>query len=266
MSRFELDPKRHGLKQLKKSALGRSRETVESEIQHLQIKMLEVQQAYVAQKRRGIILFEGWDAAGKGGAIRRLIERLDQRHLKVWPIGAPEPQEQGVHYLYRFWTRLPARGTLALFDRSWYGRVLVERVDQLIPPPVWKRAYSEINEFERMLVDDGVHLIKFFLHVSRHVQRQRLEDRMTTPYKRWKLSLDDFRNLSKRRDYRRAIDDMLDRTWTKAAPWVVLDADDKTETRCTVLRTVTEALSRGVDTAPAALSREMKREAKKAFG
>src|SRR5262249_25693385 len=153
----------------------------------------------------------------KGGAIRRLIERLDQRHLKVWPIGPPTPEEQSVHYLYRFWEKLPSAGTLALFDRSWYGRVLVERVDRLVPESGWRRAYDEINEFERMLVDDGVRLVKFFLHVSRAEQRRRLEDRMTTPNKRWKLSADDLRNLSKRRDYRDAIDDMLDLTWTKAA-------------------------------------------------
>src|SRR5262245_50449560 len=136
---------------------------MEAAFEELEIRMLEIQQAYHRQGQRAILAFEGTDAAGKGGTIKRLVEKLDPRGIKVWPIGPPSADEHGRHYLYRFWARLPEPGTIAIFDRSWYGRVLVERIDGLTPKPAWKRAYREINEFERMLTDDGVRVVKLFL-------------------------------------------------------------------------------------------------------
>jgi polyphosphate kinase 2 (PPK2 family) len=238
----------------------------ESQITAMQTRMLSIQQAYLAQNRRAIIVFEGWDAAGKGGAIRRLTEALDHRHIQIWPIGPPGPREQGIHYLSRFWRRLPEPGNVAIFDRSWYGRVLVERVDHLIERPVWRRAYNEINEFERLLVDDGVRLIKIFLHISAKEQRARLRERLVTPYKRWKLSVADFENQDKRRDYEKAINDMLARTSTSVAPWHLLSGEHKPKTRRDVLNLVSDRLADSVDIGPLKLPADVRKAARKAFG
>ena len=157
----------------------------------LQLEMLRIQQGVWHQKKRAIVVFEGFDAAGKGGAIQRLTEKLDPRGFQVHPIGPPNPGEQQKHWLYRFWKCLPATGTLAIFDRSWYGRVLVERVEHLIGKPQWKRAYHEIREFERMLTDDGIDLIKVFIAISKAEQLRRFEKRLEDPYKLWKLTMAD---------------------------------------------------------------------------
>jgi polyphosphate kinase 2 (PPK2 family) len=226
---------------------------------------LQIQQAYLTQRRRAVILFEGWDAAGKGGTIRRLTERLDPRACKVWPIAGPRDHEQGVHYLYRFWTRLPEAGTIAIFDRSWYGRVLVERVEKLTPAKDWRRAYREINEFERMLVDDGVRLVKLFLHLSPEEQLRRFAERLAEPYKRWKITVGDFRNHARRRDYERAIDDMLKRTSTKRAPWRVVPAEHKWYARVTALEIVAETLGERVPLAPPPLDAALKSAARRAL-
>jgi AMP-polyphosphate phosphotransferase len=138
----------------------------EKRLKNLQEEMLHIQQTYWHEKRRAVLVFEGWDAAGKGGAIRRITEQLDPRGFHVWPISAPTAGEQGRHYLYRFWQRLPEPGTFSVFDRSWYGRVLVERVEGFARPKEWKRAYDEINEFERLLIDDGARIVKLFFHIT----------------------------------------------------------------------------------------------------
>ena len=216
----------------------------------LQKRMLAVQQAYYHQKRRAIIVFEGWDAAGKGGSIRRLTARLDPRGVKVWPIGAPSEEEQGRHYLYRFWSRLPVPGATAIFDRSWYGRVLVERVERFTEPPDWQRAYDEINEFERLLMADGVRIVKVFLHVSDEAQLERFAERLRNPVKRWKLTQEDLRNRAKRDEYLDAYHDMFRRTSTEAAPWMVIGGDHKWTARVKVLDTVIKALTKGVDITP----------------
>ena len=135
-------------------------------LRKLQVAMLELEEIYRVERRRGIIALDGWDAAGKSGAVGRLIEKLDPRRVQVWPIGRPSADKQGRHYLWRFWQRLPVPGQIAIFDRSWYGRVLVERVEGLARTKEWRRAYDEINAFEKMLVDDGVRLIKLFMHIS----------------------------------------------------------------------------------------------------
>ncbi len=238
----------------------------EARLAELQRRMLHVQQAYYHEKRRAVILFEGWDAAGKGGAIRRLIEPLDPRGCIVWPIGPPTPDEQGRHYLYRFWTRLPVPGTLAVFDRSWYGRVLVERVEGLVRHKAWRRAYDEINEFERMLTDDGVRVVKLFLHITADEQLRRFAERLRNPYKRWKLTEEDIRNREKGSEYLEAIEEMFDRTSTERAPWRAIAANYKWQARTAVLEAVTEHLSAGVNLVPPPLDPAVQRAAARRLG
>jgi len=176
--------------------------------------MFEVQHAYFRQGRRVILMFEGWDAAGKGGVIRRITEKLDPRGFRVHPISAPSLDEQGRHYLYRFQTRLPKPVTIAIFDRSYYERVLVERIEGFSIEDEWQRAYTEINEFERLLMDDGVKVIKFFFHITPEEQLKRFELRLTDPVKQWKLTEEDIRNRLKWSEYEFAIDGMFRHTCT----------------------------------------------------
>lgn len=224
--------------------------TYDKKLANLQLRLLQIQQAYLRQRRRGIIVLEGWDAAGKGGLIRRMTVRLDPRQFHVWPIGAPTPEEQGRHYLRRFWLRLPAPGEVGVFDRSWYGRVLVERVEGYATRAQWRRAYDEINQFERMLLDDGVRLVKLYLHIDRKEQLQRFRARLEVPYKRWKLTADDIRNHLRWDDYAEAAEEMFGRTSTERAPWHVIPANLKWYARIEGLKTIAGALSDGVDLDP----------------
>ena len=230
-----------------------SSEAYAKSLQKLQLKLFQIQQAYLVHGHCGVIVFEGWDAAGKGGTIRRISSALDPRTFKVWPIGAPRPYYLNRHSLLRFMERLPPRGAISAFDRSWYGRVLVERVEELTPPARWKAAYREINEFERMLVDDGVRIAKLFFHISPEVQLQRLEERLHNPLKRWKLSFEDFRNRARWSDYVEAIDEMLDRTCTADVPWFLVSANDKKFARTAAISEIIRVLGRGVDIQPPAL-------------
>src|SRR5262245_25645450 len=186
-----------------------------------------IQQAYLGSSERALIVLEGWDTAGKGGVIRRLGWALDPRSFKVHPISAPDEHERAEHYLQRFWRHLPQKGQIVVFDRSWYGRVLVERVEGFATEAEWRRAYREINEFERVLTDSGVRLIKLFLHITPVEQARRFRDRIINPLKRWKLSYEDFRNRARQSDYVVAIEDMLEETSTKFAPWYLIPANDK---------------------------------------
>ena len=254
MARIRLD-------KLKEPPLFADKEDYERRLEKLQLKLLSIQQAYIRTGDRGIIAFEGWDAAGKGGAIRRMTEKLDPRHYHVWPIGEPTAEEQGKHWLYRFWQRLPAPGTLAIFDRSWYGRVLVERAEHITARKDWLRAYGEIKQFEKTLTDDGVRLIKVFLHVSAGEQLERLADRLEDPHKRWKLQAADLRNYRHRGEYVHAIHDTFDRTSTRNAPWTVIQADKKWIARVAALETITKVLSKGVDIRPQPVDPKVRREA-----
>jgi polyphosphate kinase 2 (PPK2 family) len=231
-----------------------------------QIAMLELEQIYRVERRRGIIAVEGWDASGKGGAIQRLTERLDPRWVQVWPIGKPSPEEQGRHFLWRFWQRLPPPGNIAIFDRTWYGRVLVERVEALARPKEWRRAYDEINAFEKMLADDGVQLVKLFLHVSADEQLRRFRERVTTPTKRWKMTAEDIRNRARRRDYLAALDDMFALTSTEVAPWYVVPADYKWFARIAVAETAVKILRTGIAMGPRPLDPEFVRAATELLG
>jgi AMP-polyphosphate phosphotransferase len=235
-------------------------------LRKLQIAMLELEQSYRVERRRGIIALEGWDASGKSGAIQRLIEKLDPRWVHVWSISRPSPEEQGRHYLWRFWQRLPPPGQIAIFDRTWYGRVLVERVEGLARPKEWRRAYDEINAFEKMLVDDGVRLVKLFLHISDEEQLRRFRERITTPTKHWKISAEDIRNRARRRDYLAALDDMFALTSTAAAPWHVVPAEYKWFARVALAKTVVKALGKGLKIGPPPLALEVVEAAAKALG
>ncbi|MCU0724203.1 MAG: polyphosphate:AMP phosphotransferase [Planctomycetes bacterium] len=190
------------------------------------------------KKTSTILVFEGWDAAGKGGAIRALTAPLDARDYEVISVAAPTDEERAHHYLWRFWRRLSRAGRITIFDRSWYGRVLVERVEGLATENEWRRAYVEVNEFERQLVEHGVILVKFWLHISKEEQARRFRERQRTPHKRWKLTGEDWRNREKWDRYEEAVNDMLERTSTRAAPWILVPAEDKLHARLEVLRQV----------------------------
>jgi len=221
-----------------------SKHVYERRLEELQRRMLLVQQGLYHSGQRAVIAVEGFDAAGKGGVIRRLTEAVDPRGVKVVPIGPPSADEQGRHWLYRFWRELPLPGTVTVFDRTWYGRVLVERVDGLARKAQWRRAYGEINAFERMLVDDGVDLVKIFLGISKAEQLRRFEDRLRDPYKQWKLGEPDVRARRKWDDYVESVDDALARTDTPRARWHLVAADYKWYARLQVLRIVTGKLAR----------------------
>jgi polyphosphate kinase 2 (PPK2 family) len=219
-------------------------------------------QVYV-QKRPVIMVFEGWDAAGKGGAIKRVTEKLDPRGYVVQPIAAPKGEDRTHHYLWRFWRRLPERGQIAIFDRSWYGRVMVERIEGFCTEEEWKRAYREINHFERQLADFGTILLKFWVHISLEEQLRRFEGRKDTPYKAWKLTEEDWRNRDKWPQYAEAVNDMLLKTSTLTAPWTVVEGNDKWYARIRVLKTVVEVLSRELDYDPFAAMPAGKKPKKK---
>jgi polyphosphate kinase 2 (PPK2 family) len=227
-----------------------NRAAYEAELAVLQKRMLALQQTYWHEKRRGIVVFEGWDAAGKGGAIRRMVQMLDPRGVYVWPIAAPQADEQARHYLYRFWQKLPLPGSLAVFDRSWYGRVLVERVEKLCAPKDWKRAYREIVEFERQLSADGVRIAKIFLHISPKVQLSRFADRLEEPTKRWKLTQADLDAFRQRDAYADAADEMFERTDWKHGHWRLVQADSKWRARIDAISHVLDVLGKGIDTRP----------------
>ncbi len=213
----------------------------------LQLELLRAQLALLKEKKRAIILIEGTDTAGKGGIIRRITRHLDPRSAHVWPIGAPERWEQERHYMFRFWQRLPEHGEITIFDRSWYGRVLVERVEGFAQEHEWKRAYREINEFERQLHDDGVILIKVFLHLSKEVQYERFMERIREPTKRWKITVADLESRRYWKEYQHAYEDMLNRTATEVAPWFVISADDKDFARVRTLELLGKQLKKHVD-------------------
>ena len=222
----------------------------ERRLSELQETLQRVQQAYLGTPQRAVIVLEGWDTAGKGGVVRRLGWALDPRSFKVAATAAPGGREKSLHYLQRFWERLPEHGQIVAFDRSWYGRVLVERVDGFAAHAEWRRAYKEINEFEAMLLDDGVRLVKLFMHITPDEQMRRFYNRLTNPLKRWKLSYEDFRNRGRWTDYEEAIEDMMEKTSTRRAPWHLVPANDKSYGRLAALRVIADRLSKNVSLEP----------------
>jgi len=234
-------------------------------LEKLQDKLREIQQAYIFSTEAAAIVFEGWDTAGKGGTIRRITTAMDARSVKVWPTASPREYYKERHYLARFWEQLPPNGAISIFDRSWYGRVLVERVEGFATRDEWSRAYREINEFEKMLTDDGTRVVKFFLHITPDEQLRRFEQRLTDPLRRWKLQYEDFRNREKWDEYETAIEDMLEKTSTKYAPWYVIPANDKKYARLEVISRICDRLSAGVDLSPRSLDEQTLTAARKYF-
>ena len=202
--------------------------------------------------RKGIsstLVFEGWDAAGKGGCIRRLMAGIDARISRAIPIGVPTDEELAHHYLWRFWRHVPRAGFITVYDRSWYGRVLVERVEKLTPREDWSRAFAEINLFEEQLTNGNNVLLKFWLHISPDEQLRRFKERENTPWKQYKITPDDWRNREKWPEYVRAADEMFLRTSTEYAPWHIIAAEDKKHARLAVLRTFRDALKKALKNA-----------------
>ena len=232
----------------------------------LQERLSRILVSHIVHKRSTMIVFEGWDAAGKGGAIQRLTSGWDPRAFHVWPIAAPTAEEKARHFLWRFWTRLPGKGEVAIFDRSWYGRVLVERVEGFASEAEWRRGYDEINEFEAQMCFDGTQIIKIFLHISQETQDERLEARMEDPWKRWKVTAEDFRNRSKRPAYIEAVEEMLERTSTRWAPWTVIDGNNKKSARIAVLTAIADVLEGNCPAKPPKADPEVEALARAAFG
>ncbi|MCL1883093.1 MAG: polyphosphate:AMP phosphotransferase [Defluviitaleaceae bacterium] len=212
------------------------------ELEHYQQRMRDLSNKMYAQRRSAVIVYEGWDAAGKGGNIKRLTSEVDPRAYAVVPVGPPRPYELTRQYLWRFMVKMPKDGHLTIFDRSWYGRVLVERVENLTPEHIWKRAYREINEFEQHLVGHGMVILKFWLHIDKDEQLRRFESRQDDPQKLHKITEDDWRNREKWDEYENAVDEMLMRTHTPHSPWIIVESNSKKYARIKVLKTVTDAL------------------------
>ncbi|MDX8358663.1 polyphosphate kinase 2 family protein [Sphingopyxis terrae] len=232
----------------------------------LQARLENVQAAHITHGQRSIIMLEGWDAAGKGGIIQRLTAQLDPRYFEVWPIGAPTDEEKARHFLWRFWTRLPGNCDISIFDRSWYGRVLVERVEGFATEAEWRKGYDEINEFEAQLTGSRTNLVKLFVHVTQVEQDKRLADRLDDPWKRWKTGADDYRNRAHRGAYLDAMHDMFAQTDTRWAPWKVIDGNNKKAARIAALSHVAATLEAAVPMTPPDRDPAVVKLAQKAFG
>ena len=222
-------------------------EEYRKELKELQKKLGELHNRLYRRRVPVIITYEGWDAAGKGGNIKRITGALDPRGFEVHPIASPEPHEKARHYLWRFWTRLPKDGHIAIFDRTRYGRVMVERLEGFCSENDWKRAYNEINEFEKELSDWGAVIIKFWVHIDKGTQLARFTDRQNNPEKQWKITDEDWRNREKWDAYETAVDEMLQKTSTVYAPWHILESVDKKYARIKALRIVIEEIEKTLD-------------------
>lgn len=218
------------------------KEEYKAELDRLQERLGELHNRLYRKQVPVVIAYEGWDAAGKGGNIKRITEALDPRGFEVHPIASPEPHEKARHYLWRFWTRLPKTGHIAIFDRTWYGRVMVERLEGFCSENDWKRAYNEINEFEKELADWGAVIIKFWVQIDKDTQLERFEMRQRTPEKQWKITEEDWRNREKWDAYEDAVNEMIQKTSTSYAPWYILESVDKKYARLKALRIVIERL------------------------
>ena len=224
-----------------------SDEDYKKELDELQDKLRDLHNRLYRKRVPVIITYEGWDAAGKGGNIKRITEALDPRGFEVHPIASPEPHEKARHYLWRFWTRLPKDGHIAIFDRTWYGRVMVERLEGFCTENDWKRAYNEMNEFEKELSDWGAVIIKFWVQIDKDTQLERFTDRQNNPEKRWKITDEDWRNREKWDLYEEAVDEMLQKTSTTYAPWHILESVDKKYARIKALKIIVNELEKALN-------------------
>ena len=229
--------------------LNRSMDKAEykSQLNKLQKELFELQNVLYYKKIPMVIVFEGWDAAGKGGVIKRVAGGLDARGYNVNPISAPTDIELNHHYLWRFWKKIPKNGHVAIYDRSWYGRVMVERIENITPECDWKRAYNEINFFEKELHENGCIIVKFWLQISKDVQLQRFKERENTPSKNWKITSEDWRNRAKWDEYNVAVDEMIEKTSTEFAPWNIVPSNDKLFARIYALKTLIKIIQEHLD-------------------
>lgn len=238
----------------------------EEKLEALQKRLERIQVAHIVNNRRAVIAMEGWDAAGKGGLIQRMTAEWDPRFFEVWPIAAPTAEEKAHHFLWRFWKRLPADRTIAVFDRTWYGRVLVERVEGFASAAEWRAAYDEINAFEAQQIAHGTTMVKVFLHVTQKKQDEEFAERLDDPWKHWKTGLEDYRNRARRADYIDAMHEMFARTNTPAAPWIVIDGNNKKAARLVALEAIADRLETSVPMKPPTLDPEVRRVAEAALG
>lgn len=220
------------------------RETYEKKLDELQKKLTLLHSEIYAKRIPVVLAFEGWDAGGKGGAIKRLTRALDPRGYTVNPTSSPNDIERAHHYLWRFWTKMPKDGHIAIFDRTWYGRVMVERIEGFCTTQEWQRAFKEMNQMEQQLVNHGAIVIKFWMHIDKEEQERRFKERQETPEKQWKITDEDWRNREKWELYEQAVDEMMVRTSTVNAPWVIVEGNDKLYARIKVLETVVDALEK----------------------
>lgn len=232
----------HRLDQVDLSSKIKNRKKYEKKLKKYQIRLLALQHLLKEKNIAVIFVFEGWDAAGKGGAIKRAVANLDPRGYNVIPIAAPVPHEKRYQYLQRFWRKLPQYGQIVIFDRSWYGRVLVERVESFAKEEEWKRAYHEVKQFEKLLTDDHYIIEKFWLHISKDEQYKRFREREEDPLKRWKITDEDWRNRSKWAAYAEAAEDMFAKTDQACAPWHIIPANNKWYARVAVVKQMVKAI------------------------
>ncbi len=225
-------------------SLSMSREDYEAGLKKYQRRLNEIEHEIYRKRIPVLIVYEGWDAAGKGGNIRRLVQALDPRGYEVVPVAAPNEVEKAYHYLWRFWQKVPKAGHITIFDRSWYGRVMVERIEGFCSETEWKRAFHEINEFESECADFGMVVVKFWLQIDPDEQLRRFKQREEVSYKRWKITDEDWRNREKWGIYKAAVDEMIYRTSTKAAPWTIVEANCKLYARIKTIKTVIKAIER----------------------
>ena len=224
----------------------------------LQERLRSLQYALKDAELATIVLFEGWDAAGKSTMVKRIAERLDPRAFRAWPGAPPSELEARYHWLWRYQLRTPEDGHVAIFDHSWYGRVLVERVEKVVKKKAWQRGYEQINEFERWLADDGQVLVKFWMHISKKEQRRRLGKMEADPFQRWKVSGEDWKRNRRYAEWAKAVEDMLAKTDTPHAPWTLVEAEDVRWARVRVFETLVRAMEAAMkrrQDAPAAVSR-----------
>lgn len=228
-------------------SLALSKEEYKQELKKLQDRIEELHGELYRRRIPVILGFEGWDAGGKGGAIKRLTEKMDPRGYRVHPTASPNDIEKVHHYLWRFWKNVPKDGHIAIFDRTWYGRVMVERIERFCTKEEWQRAYQEINEMEKQFFQHGAIVLKFWLQIDKDEQERRFKERMDNPEKQWKITDEDWRNREKWDEYEKAVDEMLVRTSTTYAPWIIVEGNNKYYARIKILRTVVEAMEKRIE-------------------